>query len=192
MMDLGRRIRLIRNEQKRTQDEIALACGFTKSMLSKIESGKTMPAVATLMKIATALGVKVADLLDTDSNNDTVLVKADQYKDTSKWIKTNNGYSFFAFASERRDKIMQPYLFMAEKGEIKKRQYSHAGEEFIYVISGKMKYKVGSVEYELSAGDSVYFNSLEEHSVTPISQQVKYLAIFTESQMQPDPNSNET
>ncbi|TBL74694.1 XRE family transcriptional regulator [Paenibacillus thalictri] len=185
-MELGRRIRLIRNEQKRTQDEIAIACGFTKSLLSKIESGKTMPAVATLMKIANALGVKVADLLEADSNNSTILIKADQYKDVSKWIKTNKGYSFFAFASERRDKIMQPYMFTAEKGEVKKRQFSHAGEEFIYVISGKMKYKVGGTEYELSPGDGVYFNSLEEHSVTPITNQVKYIAIFTENQNNSD------
>ncbi|MFH5182448.1 helix-turn-helix domain-containing protein [Paenibacillus sp. TAB 01] len=190
-MDLGRRIRLIRKEQKRTQDEIALACGFTKSLLSKIESGKTMPAVATLMKIANALGVKVADLLDEDSHNDTILNRAEQYKDTSKWIKTSNGYSFFAFASERRDKVMQPYLFLAEKGEVKKRQFSHAGEEFIYVISGKMKYKVGGAEYELSAGDSVYFNSLEEHSVTPLTEQVKYLAIFTETQPNADSDKAE-
>ena len=189
-MDLGRRIRLIRNEQRRTQDEIAFACGFTKSLLSKIESGKTMPAVATLMKIANALGVKVADLLDTESNISTILIKADQYNDVSKWIKTNNGYSFFAFASERRDKVMQPYLFVTEKDKVKKRNFSHAGEEFIYVVSGKMKYKVGSTEYELTAGDSVYFNSLEEHSVTPITNQVKYLAIFTENQQNPNLESN--
>ncbi|WP_274648576.1 helix-turn-helix domain-containing protein [Paenibacillus humicola] len=181
-MELGKRIRLIRKEQKRTQEEIAKMCGFTKSMLSKIESGGAMPAVSTLMKIAEALGVKVSDLLEEQSSNDTVMVSAGQYEDISKWIKTNKGYSFFAFASTRHNKIMQPYIFVARRGEINAHTFSHAGEEFIYVISGTMRYKVGNTEYEMNAGDSLYFNSLQEHMVVPLSEEVKYLAVFTEHQ----------
>ncbi|SFD56861.1 transcriptional regulator, XRE family with cupin sensor [Paenibacillus catalpae] len=179
-MELGKRIRLIRKEQKRTQDEVSAACGFTKSMLSKIENGSTMPAVATLMKIASALGVKVSDLLEPSPSNGTVYIHASDYEDPDKWIRTDKGYSFFAFASGRRDKMMQPYLFVAERGEVKSHVFSHEGQEFIYVLSGQMKYKVGSTEYVMNAGDGMYFNSLEEHLVIPISEQVKYLAIFTE------------
>ncbi len=185
-MDLGKRIRLIRREQKRTQEEISEICGFTKSMLSKIESGSAMPAVSTLMKIANALGVKVSDLLEEQSSNDTVMVSASQYKDVSKWLNTNKGYSFYPFASSRHNKIMQPYIFIARKGDINKHTFSHEGEEFIYVISGKMRYSVGSSEYLLSAGDSLYFNSLNEHTVVPISEEVKYLAVFTELQSKPN------
>ncbi|GLX68169.1 helix-turn-helix domain-containing protein [Paenibacillus glycanilyticus] len=179
-MELGKRIRLIRKEQKRTQDEVSAACGFTKSMLSKIENGSTMPAVATLMKIASALGVKVSDLLEPSPKSGTVYINASDYQDPDKWIKTDKGYSFFAFASGRRDKIMQPYLFVAERGEVKSHVFSHEGQEFIYVLSGQMIYKVGSTEYDMSAGDGMYFNSLEEHLVIPVSEQVRYLAIFTE------------
>lgn len=191
-MDLGRRIRLIRREQKRTQEEIAELCGFTKSMLSKIESGGAMPAVSTLMKIANALGVKVSDLLEEQSSNDTVMVTAGQYEDVNKWLKTNKGYSFFAFASTRHNKIMQPYIFTARQGEINEHTFSHEGEEFIYVLSGRMKYRVGGTEYELSSGDSLYFNSLQEHTVVPLSEEVRYLAVFTEHQSkQPDGKGSE-
>ncbi|CAM3616953.1 XRE family transcriptional regulator [Paenibacillus lupini] len=184
-MELGKRIRLIRKEQKRTQDEVSAACGFTKSMLSKIENGSTMPAVATLMKISSALGVKVSDLLEPSPSNGTIYTSAAEYQDIEKWIKTDKGYSFFAFASGRRDKIMQPYLFVAQRGEVKSHVFSHEGQEFIYVLSGQMKYKVGNIEYEMSAGDGMYFNSLEEHLVIPVSEQVKYLAIFTEDAGRP-------
>jgi transcriptional regulator with XRE-family HTH domain len=184
-LDLGKRIRLIRKEQKRTQEDIAKLCGFTKSMLSKIESGGAMPAVSTLMKIAGALGVKVSDLLEEQSGSDTVMVSAGQYEDVSKWIKTNKGYSFFAFASTRHSKMMQPYIFVARRGEINAHTFSHGGEEFIYVISGKMRYKVGNTDYEMSAGDGLYFNSLQEHMVVPLSDEVTYLAVFTEHQAKP-------
>jgi len=179
-MELGRRIRFIRKEQKRTQEDIASIVGITKSMLSKIESGGAMPAVATLMKIATALGVRTADLLEDESNIGTILVTKDQYHTQDKWIDTNKGYSFFPFASSKRDKLMQPYLFRAYKGTHNTHTFSHMGDEFIYVISGEMNYQVGNIQYKLGSGDTLYFNSLEEHRVHPISEEVVYLAIITE------------
>lgn len=179
-MDIGSRIKYIRKQQNRTQDEIALACGFTNSLLSKIENGKTMPPVATLMKIAEALGIKVSDLLEENPRQGTIFNPADQSRDAARWIRTDKGYSFYAFASERRDKAFQPYLIFARKGEVKAHSFSHSGEEFIYMLSGIMKYKVGKVEYTLHPGDSIYFNSLDDHNLVPQSDTVEYLAFFTD------------
>lgn len=179
-MGIGRRIRLIRKEQNRTQDEIANACGFTKSLLSKIENEISTPPVSTLIKIATALGVRVSDLIEEQSIRTTVFNTHDQYIDKSKWLKTDKGYSFYAFASERTNKIVQPYIITAKKGEVKQHPYSHEGEEFVYMISGTMKYRVGSTEYTMNPGDTVYFNSLEEHILSPISDEVVYLAVFSQ------------
>jgi len=179
-MDLGKRIKLLRKEQNRTQEEIAKACNFTKSLLSKIENGKTTPPVATLTRIAESLGVKVSSLLGEYTARTTVFDQHEHYSDPSRWVKTNKGYSFYAFASERPNKSVQPYLFSVKKGEIKHHYFSHEGEEFIFMLEGIMRYRVNDIEYTLKAGDSVYFNSLEEHAVTPVSDSVKYLAIFTE------------
>lgn len=180
-MELGKRIKQLRKEQRRTQDEIAELCGFTISLLSKIENGKTTPPVSTLVKIANALGVKVSDILENRSTRGPSFSTNDDNANPDKWIKTNKGYSFLAFASELRDKKMQPYLFRANKGEVKQHAFSHEGEEFIYMLEGRMKYKVGQIEYTLGPGDSIYFNSLEEHNLTPITDEAVYLAVFTES-----------
>ncbi len=179
-MGLGKRIRLIRKEQNRTQEEIANACGFTKSSLSKIENEVSTPPVSTLVKIANALGVRVSELLEEQSVQTTVFNTAGQYRDKSKWLKTDKGYSFYAFAGERRDKIIQPYLITAKKGEVKQHPFSHEGEEFIYMISGTMRYRVGATEYTIGPGDSIYFNSLEDHILSPVSDEVEYLAIFSQ------------
>jgi quercetin dioxygenase-like cupin family protein len=95
-------------------------------------------------------------------------------------ISTNKGYSFYTFATEWKDKLMQPFLFHAHKNEIKQHAFSHTGHEFIYMLEGEMKYKVGEGEYTLTPGDSVYFNSLEEHALIPITDEVKYLAVFAD------------
>lgn len=179
-MEIGRRIRLLRKQQQRTQNDIAARCGFTVSLLSKIENGQTTPPVATLMKIANALGVKVSDLLEPEHPPATVFVPAEHHRDAARWIKTDRGYSFFAFASARGDKAMQPYLFTARKGETTDSPLSHSGEEFLFVLSGEMRYRVGNVEYTLKAGDSLYFNSLEDHSLQPVTDEVTYLAVIAE------------
>lgn len=58
-MEIGKRIKYLRKSQQRTIQEIAEVCGFSKSLLSKIENGRTTSPVATLVKIANALGVNL-------------------------------------------------------------------------------------------------------------------------------------
>jgi len=178
-MELGKRIRYIRKSQRRTLQEIADACGFTKSLLSKIENGRTMPPVATLIKIAGTLGVRVSDLLDEGGRAETVLTESAAVQ--NHFIQTNKGYSFYTFAPNYKGKAMQPFLFTARKDQIKEHVLSHEGHEFVYMLEGEMKYKVGQIEYTLRAGDSLYFDSLEEHAVIPITDEVKYLAVIAES-----------
>ncbi|MBI4979028.1 MAG: helix-turn-helix domain-containing protein [Spirochaetes bacterium] len=178
-MMIGHAIRRIRKQQMRTLDEIAAVCGFTKSLLSKIEKGHTSPPVATLTKIAKALGVSVAALMGDDGQASTIATPAASITSAS-YIATDKGYSFFTYAAGRNKKLMQPYLFTAKKGKVKPQALSHAGEEFIYMLEGTMKYRVGATEYTLTPGDSLYFDANEEHEITPVSAAVKYLAVFTE------------
>jgi transcriptional regulator with XRE-family HTH domain len=175
-VELGSKIRKIRKEQNRSLDDIASVCGFTKSLLSKIENGKTVPPIGTLIKIAEALGTKISLLLDDSDQGGTVHTTGEM--NIKKMIKTDKGYSFSAMAVERADKLMQPFFFIAKKGKTHKRTLSHVGEEFIYVLEGKMIYKVGNVEYTLNSGDSLYFNSFEDHTYSLITDEVRYISVF--------------
>ena len=181
-MDLGGRIRKLRLQQNRTLQEIADTCGFTSSLLSKIETGKTVPPVSTLVKIADALLVKVSTLLDEAGDHGTIHHEASQERE--HLTTTSKGYGFVAFARERPDKAFQPFLFEAKRDEIKSQALAHKGEEFVYMLEGEMKYRVGSVEYTLKPGDSLYFDSENEHDLTPVSESVRYLAVFSEREPQ--------
>ncbi|MCV4231379.1 XRE family transcriptional regulator [Virgibacillus sp. LDC1] len=175
-MELGSKIRRLRKEQNRSLDDIAKACGFTKSLLSKIENGKTVPPIGTLIKIAETLGTKISILLDDSDLNGTVYTP--KARSEGKVVQTDKGYSFSAIAAERPEKLMQPFYFVAKKGKTGKRTYSHVGQEFIYVLEGTMIYYVGKEEYTLNAGDSLYFDSVENHSYTLVTDEVKYLSVF--------------
>jgi quercetin dioxygenase-like cupin family protein len=179
MQSIGARIRKIRKLQARTLDQVASQSGITKSMLSKVETGSTVPAIATLSRIAAALGVSASSLLETGGQQTTLVSRAADIA-PAKMPKTEKGYSFFTFASSRNDKVMQPYLFIASKNDISGKALSHGGEEFVYVLEGEMHYRVGSTRYTLREGDSLYFDAEEEHDLEPISRQVKYLAVFSD------------
>lgn len=177
-MQIGARIRKIRISQKRTLQQIADAAGFTRSLISKIENGRTVPPVATLDKIARSLGVRVAELIEPAGPDGTVFTPAARI-DERQMIATDKGYLFHMFASGAPDKPFQPFFFVAERGKVRPQPLSHAGHEFVYVLTGRMIYRVGSVTYTLGPGDSLYFDGLDRHELEPISKKVEYLAIFS-------------
>ncbi len=175
-LEVGTRIKLLRINQKRTLQEIADNCGLSKSMISKIENDKTIPSVASLVKIAATLGTSISGLLEQESWGKTIVTS--QKTAMEKLIKTEKGYMIFPYASEYHDKKMQPFLFVARKGEVIPHQLSHEGEEFVFVIEGSMKMQVGETEYILKPGDSLYFNAMHKHGIIPITDEVTYIDIF--------------
>lgn len=183
MVQLHSRIQALRRRQQRTLRDIADRCGFSVSLLSKIESGKTTPPVATLAKIAAALGTSMGDLLDTPREISTVATNAQEM--AVPVTRTDKGYGFHMLAAKRATKIMQPFLFIAERGKVKQGPVSHGGEEFLYVLEGRMRYSVGGMGYTLGPGDSLYFDAEEAHDLEPLSSKVRYLAIFAERPNQP-------
>jgi transcriptional regulator with XRE-family HTH domain len=64
LIRIGMNIREIREEKNITQQDLAAACNFEKSNMSRIEAGRTNPTIATLFKISEVLNVKLADLVD--------------------------------------------------------------------------------------------------------------------------------
>lgn len=175
-INLGKRIRKLRVQQHRTLQDVADECGFTKSLLSKIETGKVVPPVATLVKIAQTMGIRVSTLIE--NNDDAETVYTTKKETEENFTRTRVGYSIFPFATNHINKKMQPFLFVAKRGEVKEHRVSHVGEEFLYVIDGEMKFKIGNIEYTLKAGDGLYFNALDDHGVMPISEEVRYLDVF--------------
>jgi transcriptional regulator with XRE-family HTH domain len=62
-MDVGRKVRRLRRVQDLSQDDLATRVGVSRNTISRFETGARMPSIEMLEKLATALGVKVADLL---------------------------------------------------------------------------------------------------------------------------------
>src|SRR3954471_3148850 len=97
MPNIGSRVRTVRLRNGLRLQDIAERCGFTKSLLSKIETGAVNPPIATLTAIARALAVPVAALIEDQSASRTVVDRADG----GTVRKTDKGYRFRLLAGSR-------------------------------------------------------------------------------------------
>lgn len=174
---IGRRIKRLRVRQTKTQSEIASAAGLTKSMVSKIESGAAYPSVAALARIAEALGTNVSNIME-QPGQDNRPIFVPRRAAEGGLIRSDKGYSVFAYATEFVDKAMQPFLFVVRRGKVKKHSVSHKGEEFICVLEGEILFTVGDVQYRMRPGDALFFSALDPHGVVALTETAKYIDIF--------------
>jgi transcriptional regulator with XRE-family HTH domain len=178
-MNIGDRIRSIRLQQQRTLDDLASACNCSKSLLSKIETDKVIPAIATLSKIASALGVRVSALLE-DGEEASPALTPNMINTPEAFVATSKGYAIYAVAPHFTNKKMQPVLVHGRKGQVKSHSVAHGGEEYIIVLEGEVKAHIGNTEYHLKTGESIYFQATSEHGFAPVTEQAVYLDVFVE------------
>ncbi|MBZ4683835.1 MAG: hypothetical protein PWP46_1229 [Fusobacteriaceae bacterium] len=159
---LGEKIKKIRNEKGFSLRDLASQVDLSASFLSQIEQGKASPSIENLKKIATSLDVRVSYLIeDEEVKKDTVLTRKKD-RDTVESIDSNTKISLLA--SGNIDKDMEPILYeIGPYGESGRESYQHPGEEFVFVLEGKLDVYINDKCYSLEEGDSLYFKSNQKH-----------------------------
>jgi len=166
-------------QQGRTLTELATACDLSKSMISKIETGKVVPALATLSRIAGALGVRISVLME-EGDNGNFTITPSVLNRPDAFVATDRGYTIFAVAPQFPNKKMMPVLVYGKRGEVKPHSVSHAGEELILVLEGEVEAHIGDDHFVLHKGESVYFHSTSNHGFLPVSETAIYLDVLVE------------
>ena len=162
MSSIGERIKKSRNEKGLSLRELASKVDLSASFLSQIEQGKASPSIENLKKIATSLDVKVSYLIeDEEETRNMEVVK----KDERKYIESIDSNTKMALLTTSNiDKTMEPILYeIGPKGESGRSFYTHNGEEFIFIIEGKLDVYIDETVYSLNEGDSLYFKSSQKH-----------------------------
>jgi len=168
--NVGEKIASIRQQKSITIDELAERCGFTTLMMVKIEENETIPSLGHLIKVARALGVRLGTFLDDMDQLGPVVTRNGEVKKgtsfSNKASSTRLNLDFFPLASDKSGRHMEPFIVDINPSTSSDFvQSSHEGEEFIYVLSGKIEIKYGKDIYALSEGDSIYYDSVVDHHV---------------------------
>ena len=162
---IGERVAKLRTQLGLTLDQLASQTGFTKSYLSKIENSRKVPPIGTLSRIAHALKTEITELLhdpDAGSSRAFTLVRSNERLPVVRG-GTAFGYDYVSLADTKSHKKMEPFLFTFPSQIDKHVFFEHEGEEFLFVLSGRVEWQAGSEKVILTPGDSIYFDSRLPH-----------------------------
>ena len=171
----GERIARMRETHRMTREALAERSGISVDSLIRIEEGGLTPDLAPLVKIARALGVRLGTFMDDQDNLGPVVSRKGGAEHTVRFDgaaagKPGGALDFASLAPGKSGRHMEPFLIDisasgVETGEAAP-DSSHEGEEFIYVLSGKVEIRYGADKYSLAEGDSIYYDSIVPHKVS--------------------------
>ncbi len=155
---LGSRLRELRSSKGWTLEELAERSGLSKPFLSRLESGERQPSIAAVLTLARVFGVPMGSLFEIrqdDENCQVVRVGATT-------VQHGNGIEYLPLSGASRFNL-PPMRAMISPSRQGSERYQHDGEEWLYVLSGRLRLNVGDREYELETGDAAHFDSRQPH-----------------------------
>ena len=183
LVELAQRIRSYRLERRVTLEEVSSRAGLTRSWLSKVENFRVTPSLSSLGKIAAALGVTVAELVEgLDQKPQLVVVRKDERKVVERDKLDANPAIYESLAHRRADRSMDPFMLTIPADSARKTPLAHEGEEFLIVQEGQVDFEYDSEVLSLSVGDCIYFDANVKHRLlNPYSQPAQVLCVFQEN-----------
>lgn len=141
--------------------QLADLSGVSKVMLSQIEKGETNPTINTLWKIANGLKVPYTKLIDEEPNPAIVVRKSD----CSEQMNEATNYRVFCYYTSTPRRNFE--MFRVELDAHSSNEsigHSEKSQEYIYVTGGQLIISTKGIEYTLSEGDSICFDSSVHHT----------------------------
>lgn len=169
---LGLRIRNLRQNARMTLDALARETGLSKALLSKIENGKVSSPLSTHAKISRALGIPLSELLKEDEAVRFLIVRK-QEDNTTPSKKTPHGYHFEPLGARWPNKMLNPFILTYDPlpGPHTSPGFQYDGEEFLYVMEGRLEFFCGENRYELAPGDCLFVDGNLPHGGRALGQE---------------------
>ncbi len=180
---LGSKIKDYREFRQISRSELALKANLDENQLEYIEEKGIVPSLGHLIKITRALGVRIGTFLDDQDQIGPVIVRAGTEKSSvsfsTKSESSREHLSFYSLAQDKSGRHMEPFMIDIEpSAHSDYKLSSHEGEEFIYVLKGKVEINYGKEVYLLNEGDSIYLDSIVAHNVhAAANQKAKILGV---------------
>ncbi len=179
---IGANIRQLRTQARQSLTDLARVAGMTKGSLSKIETGSISAPISTLMRLADAMGVRLAEFFaEPDNQAAYVLTRRGKGRLISR-DGSRFGYSYEALAVGMPAKLAEPFVLTIRPGDPAGR-FQHGGQEFIYMLSGALEVSVAGERITLQVGDSLYFNPTASHATQVVGTvPARFLCVFIQDE----------
>ncbi len=154
LTEVGARLRAARRERGWTLDALAARAGMSASTLSRLESGKRQASLELLVPLTRRLGIRIDDLIAPETPDPRV----------RRAVIRRDGLVIAPLAPEGSPihtyRITYPPV--AEPPELR----VHDGYEWLYVISGRLRLRLGEQDLTLTRGEAAEFDTRVPHSLS--------------------------
>lgn len=158
-MDLGEKIKSMRHQKGLTQEELANRCELTKGYISQLENNLNSPSIATLTDILSALGSNLAEFFREEKDEKVVFTKEEFIE------KDSDGVLFRWLIPNAQKNMMEPVMIELKQNTSTAEDFPHEGEEFGFVLEGKIAVRIGKKDYLCKKGEAFYYSASLTHAI---------------------------
>lgn len=160
-MSLGQKIGRLRQERGLTLQEVSEGSGLTPSFLSRLERDKVNISVANLRKLAQFFSVQMTHFFE--GEDDQQVGQVVRVADRVRLSLDDTPVQVFSLLPPNSD--MEARLIEARPGS-GQQGFSNRGSQMVLVLEGRLRYTLGDEEYELAAGDTLFYRDDVAYSWT--------------------------
>ncbi len=166
---VGQRIKELRVAKGLSLEDVVAKSGIAETTLAGIERHLISPPLGTLVCLAKVLEVSVGDFFGETGDAAYCIVRSGDRKTVSRFNSSNgktSGYSYEALGQQKKKRQMEPFLVTLSPTEVRQVEPNqHIGEEFLFVLEGKVEVRLLDHTDILDPGDSIYYDSTMPHIV---------------------------
>ncbi|HYA15694.1 MAG TPA: XRE family transcriptional regulator [Syntrophales bacterium] len=172
---IGRTVKEFRHKKHITLQDLAARTGIPKSVLAEIENGDVVPPVATLLKLAKAFNVGMASFFEEEAPGMKISVTRSgeriRIKRRPHHHEGEVDYIYESLETHKADKHMEPLLVEFQPLDTGDMVFTnHEGEEFIFVLEGRLEFRTDDRMEILESGDTLYFESDINHAFRSLDE----------------------
>lgn len=161
-MDIGAKIKEMRLQRGLTQEELASRCELTKGYISQLENDIASPSIATLIDILNILGITLHNFFKEEKEEKIVFTKNDFFESTN-----GDGSNIWLIPNSQKNE-MEPIILLLNESGASDVRLPFEGEEFGYVLEGRVCVEHGQYKHNAKKGEAFYINGKREHRIVNI------------------------
>jgi transcriptional regulator with XRE-family HTH domain len=170
LAQVGSRLRALRKQRNLTLEQVSACTGASVSTLSRLESGLRRPTLELLLPIAAAYHVPIDDLVGAPPTGDPRIHPKPLRRNGSTWVPLHRAAGGVNAFKQILPVDPDPYRELE--------QQTHEGNEWIYVLSGRVRLALGPEEFTLTEGEAAEFDTRTPHAVTNVAGRPTELLII--------------
>lgn len=169
-ISIGEKLKSLREKAGLSISEVAEKSGIPEETLTNIENKNLSPPLGNIVSLATVFDIPVGEFFGDSGDSPFSIVRSGDRKTISRFSAAYSkscGYSYQGLGHQKRNRQMEPFLVTlnpTEEKEIETNQ--HIGEEFIFILEGKVEVSVLNHKDILYPGDSIYYDSNVPHIIS--------------------------